>query len=151
MKDSKGKTLKNDTDYTVSYQNGRKNVGKYTVTVKLKGNYSGTAKKTFTIKPKSTSISSVTAKSKGFNLKWKKQATQTTGYEIQYSTDKTFKKNNKTVIISKNSTTSKSVSKLTGKKKYYVRIRTYKTVKIDDKNTKIYSAWSGAKTITTKK
>lgn len=151
VKDAKGKVLKNGTDYTVSYQSGRKNVGQYTVTVTLKGNYSGTIKKTFNITPKKTSVSKVTSAKKGFKVTWKKQTTQVTGYQIQYSTDKNFKKNNKTASITKNKTTSKSVAKLTGKKKYYVRVRTYKTVKVGGKNTKIYSPWSASKAVTTKK
>lgn len=151
VKGSKGKTLKKGTDYEVTYPSGRKNPGKYTVTVKFKGNYSGTTKKTFTIKPKAASISKVTASKKGFKVSWKKQTTQVTGYQIQYSTNKKFAKNNKTATISKNSTTSKKIMKLTANKKYYVRIRTYKTVKISGKNTKIYSNWSSAKTVTAKK
>ena len=151
VKDSKGKTLKNGTDYTVSYSSGCKNVGRYTVKVTLKGNYSGSKSLTYNINPKGTSVSKVTAAKKGFKVTWKKQATQTTGYEVQYSTDKNFKKGNKTVAITKNKTTSKSVSKLSAKKKYYVRVRTYKTVKISGKNVKLYSGWSGAKSVTTKK
>lgn len=150
VKDRKGKTLKNGTDYTVSYAKGRKNVGKYTVTIKFKGNYYGTVKKTFNIIPKATTLSNLTAKSNSFTVKWKKQTTQTTGYQIQYSTDKNFKKNNKSVTVSKNKTTSKTISKLKAKKKYYVRIRTYKTVKVNGKSTKIYSSWSKAKSVTTK-
>ena len=145
VKDSKGKKI-TASNYTVSYQSGRKNVGKYTVTIKFKGNYSGTVKKTFTIKPTATTLSSVSAKSKGFTVKWKKLTTQTTGYQIQYSTSSKFT-SAKTVTVSKNKTTSKTVSKLKAKKKYYVRIRTYKTVG----KTKIYSSWSKAKAVTTKK
>lgn len=145
VKDSKGNKIAS-SNYTVSYSSGRKNVGKYTVTIKFKGNYSGTVKKTFTIKPKNTSISKISAKSKGFTVKWKKYTTQTTGYQIQYSTSSKFS-NAKTVTVSKNSTTSKTISKLKAKKKYYVRIRTYKTVS----GTKYYSSWSKAKTVTTKK
>ncbi|MDE6413538.1 MAG: InlB B-repeat-containing protein, partial [Eubacterium sp.] len=70
VKDSKGKKIAT-SNYTVTYPSGRKNVGKYTVTIKFKGNYSGTVKKTFTIKSKATTLSSVTAKSKGFTAKWK--------------------------------------------------------------------------------
>ncbi|MGN1420393.1 MAG: leucine-rich repeat domain-containing protein [Eubacterium sp.] len=150
VKDSKGKTLKKNTDYTVSYASGRKNVGKYAVTIKFKGNYSGTKTLYFTIKPKATSISSLTAGSKKFTVKWKKQSTQTTGYQIQYSTSSKFT-NAKTVTVSKNSTTSKTISKLKSKKKYYVRVRTYKTVKVNGKSTKVYSSWSKAKSVTTKK
>ncbi|MCM1341748.1 MAG: fibronectin type III domain-containing protein, partial [Acetobacter sp.] len=139
VKDSKGETLKKNTDYTVTYSKGRKAVGKYNVTIKFKGNYSGTVTKTFTIIPKSTSITKLTVGKKKFTVRWKKLTSQATGYQIQYSTDKNLKKNNKTVTVSKNSTTSKSISKLSAKKKYYVRIRTYKTVKVNGKNTKIYS------------
>ena len=148
VKDAKGKKISSKY-YTVSYSKGRKNVGQYTVTIKFKGNYSGTVKKTFTIKPKATTLSKVTAGKKAFTVKWKKQATQTTGYQIQYSTSSKFK-SAKTVTVSKNKTTSKKISKLKAKKKYYVRIRTYKTVKVNGKNTKIYSGWSKAKTVKTK-
>ena len=150
VKDSKGKALKNGTDYTVSYPKGMKNVGKYTVKVTLKGNYSGSKSMIYNINPKGTSVSKVTAAKKGFKVTWKKQATQTTGYQVQYSTSSKFKKA-KTVTVSKNKTTSKSVSKLSAKKKYYVRVRTYKTVKIGGKSVKLYSGWSKAKSVTTKK
>lgn len=150
VKDSKGKKI-SASNYNISYSGGRKNVGQYTVTVKFKNRYSGSMRKTFTIKPKGTSVSKVTAAKKGFKVTWKKQATQTTGYEVQYSTASNFKKGNKTVTISKNKTTSKSVSKLSSKKKYYVRVRTYKTVKVNGKNVKLYSGWSKAKSVTTKK
>lgn len=145
VKDSKGNKIAS-SNYTVTYQSGRKNVGKYTVTIKFKGNYSGTVKKIFTIKPKSTSISKLTAGKKKFTVKWKKLTTQTTGYQIQYSTSSKFS-NTKTVTVSKNSTTSKTISKLSAKKKYYVRIRAYKTVN----GKKYYSVWSKAKSVTTKK
>lgn len=105
-------------DYNVSYPKGMKNVGKYTVKVTFKENYSGRKSMTYSINPKGTGVSKVTAAKKGFKVAWKKQKTQTTGYQVQYSTDKNFKKNNKTVTISKNSTTSKSVGKLKAKKKY---------------------------------
>ena len=82
-------------------------------------------------------------------MKWNKQTTQTTGYQIQYSTSSKFK-GAKTVAVSKNKTTSTTVSKLLAKKKYYVRIRTYKTVKVNGKSTKLYSSWSKAKTVKVK-
>ena len=149
VKNSKGKALKS-TDYKISYPKGMKNVGKYTVKVTFRGNYSGSKSMTYNINPKGTSVSKVKAAKKGFKVTWKKQATQTTGYPVQYSTSSKFKKA-KTVTISKNKTTSKSVSKLSAKKKYYVRVRTYKTVKIGGKSVKLYSSWSKAKSVTTKK
>lgn len=151
VKDRTGKALKGGVDYNVSDPKGMKNVGKYTVKVTFKENYKGSKSMTYSINPKGTSVSKVTAAKKGFKVTWKKQKTQTTGYQVQYSTNKNFKKNNKTVTISKNSTTSKSVGKLKAKKKYYVRVRTYKTVKFGGKSVKLYSGWSKAKSLTTKK
>ena len=150
VKNRTGKTLVKNTDYTVSYAKGRKYVGKYAVKITFKGKYSGTKTLYFTIKPKATSISSLKAGSKKFTVKWKKQATQTTGYQVQYSASSKFSKA-KTVTVGKNTTVSKKISKLSGKKKYYVRVRTYKTVKINGKSIRIYSGWSKAKTVTTKK
>ena len=150
--DAAGKRLKNGTDYKVTYPKKTQNVGKYTVTVTLKGNYTGTVKKTFTILPKNTAISKLTASKNTVTVKWKKQTKQTAGYEIQYSTSSKFtKKTTKTVKAAKNSMTSKKITKLKAKKKYYVRIRTYQTVKVGKKSTKIYASWSKAKTVTTKK
>ena len=151
VKDRTGKTLVKNTDYTVSYAKGRKYVGKYAVKITFKGKYSGTKTLYFTIKPKATRISSLKAGSKKFTVKWKKQATQTTGYQVQVATNKKFKKNKKTVTIKKQKTTKTTVKKLKAKKKYYVRVRAYKTVKINGKSIRIYSGWSKAKTVTTKK
>ena len=98
------------------------------------------------IAPKGTSISKLTAKSKGFSVKIKKQASQTSGYQIQYSTSSKFS-GAKTKTLTKNTSTSLTVSKLKGKKKYFVRVRTYKNVS----GKKYYSSWSAAKAVTTKK
>ena len=149
VKDNKGRKLKNGTDYTVKYSSGRKNVGRYAVKVTFKGNYTGSKTVYYYIIPKSTSIRRVSALRKGFKLSWKKQKTQTTGYQIQYSTSKKFKKA-KAVNVSKNKTTSKYIKKLSSKKKYYVRVRTYKKVKINGKTKKVYSSWSKTKTVKTR-
>ncbi len=146
VKDSKGKTLRKNTDYTVTYAKGRKNVGKYKVTVTLKGNYSGTKTLSFTIVPKGTKLSSVKAGKKQVTVKWKAQKKSTTGYQVQYSTSKKFK-GAKIATIKKNKTTSATIKKLKGGKKYYVRVRTYKTVG----KAKYYSAWSNAKNAKAKK
>lgn len=150
VKDSTGKALKNGTDYTVKYASSCKEVGQYKATVTFKGNYTGSKILTYTIAPKKTGISSVSARSKAFVVKWAKQTSKTTGYQIQYSTDKNFKKNNKTALVTKNSTTSKTISALKAKTTYYVRIRTYKTVKVDGKSVKVYSSWSTAKSVKTR-
>lgn len=100
---------------------------------------------TKTAKPKATKISKLTAGKKQFKATWKK-VSGVTGYQIQYSTNKSFKKGNKTVTVKGAKKTSAAVKKLKSKKKYYVRIRTYKTVN----GKKVYSSWSSAKTIKTK-
>lgn len=148
--DSSGKPLKNDTDYMVSYASNGKNVGIHTVTITLKGRYSGTIKKTFTVKPRGTSITRLTPGKKKFTVKWKKQKSQITGYEIQYSTSSKFKKARSVKNI-RAKTTSKKIAKLKAKKKYYVRIRTYKTVKLNGISVKLYSRWSKGKSVKTKK
>ncbi|MFR5875658.1 MAG: fibronectin type III domain-containing protein [Eubacterium sp.] len=140
------KALKNGTDYTVQYVDSCKNTGKHAVMVVFKGEYTGIKYLYFNIKPKSTTIKSVKAGKKSFTVKWKKNASQTTGYQIQYCTSKSFK-NAKTVTVNSTSTVSKKVSGLKAKKKYYVRVRTYK----HSCGVKTYSAWSKAKTVTVKK
>lgn len=150
VKDSNGKTI-SASDYVVSYLGGCKNVGRYTVKVDFKGSYTGSMTKTFDIKPKKTAISKVVPGKKRLTVKWKKQMKQTSGYQIQYSTNKKFKKGNHTVFVNKNKTTQRKIIKLKAKKKYYVRIRTYKAVKINGNPTKIYSNWSKAKSAAVKK
>ena len=93
----------------------------------------------------STTITSVKAKSEAFTIKWKKK-TNIAGYQIQYSTNSKFKKENKTIKIKKAKTVSKKITGLKPTKKYYVRIRTYKIV---NKKT-YYSNWSKKKNVTTK-
>ena len=143
VNDRTGKKI-STTNYTVSYAKGRKNVGSYEVTVTFKGNYQGKVTKSFTIKPQGISIGKVTAGKKRITVKWRKQTKQISGYEIQYSTDKKFIKDAR-VTVSARKTTSKTIKKLKTKKKYYLRIRSYKTVKVKGKNTKIYSSWSKVK------
>ena len=148
---SSGKVLKNGTDYTVSYASGRKNVGRYAVKVTYKGNYKGSQTLYFNIIPKGVSkISKVTPKSKGFAVQWTKQTTQTTGYQIQYSTNKNMS-GAKTITMPKNTYYAKNITGLKGNTRYYVRIRTYKVTKFNGKNYNIYSPWCAAKYVTTKR
>ena len=123
--------------YSVKYASGRKNVGKYKVTVKLKGKYSGSKKLYFTINPAGTEIDKISASKGSLKVYVEKKTKQVTGYQIQYSTDKDF--DSATVkSISSYKTVSKKLSGLEAKKTYYVRVRTYKTVD----GTKFYSDWS---------
>lgn len=144
VKDASGKKIAS-SNYKVTYASGCKNVGSYTVKITFRGNYTGTIYQKFTINPKGSTISSLSARSGAFTVKWKKQSVQTTGYQIQYSVRSSFK-NAKTVTVSSAKTVSRTISRLGKKKKYYVRIRTYK---ISGK-TKYYSAWSKAKSVKTK-
>ena len=139
-----GKTLKNGTDYTVSYSSN-KNIGTATVKITGKGSYTGTITKTFKINPAKQEIQKLTAKSKAFFVDWAQKGSAT-GYEIQYATNSKFASAKK-VTITNNKTDTKTISKLSGKKKYYVRVRSYTTVK----GTKYYGAWSASKSVTTKK
>ena len=139
-----GKALKNGTDYTVSYSNN-KNIGTATVKIAGKGSYTGTITKTFKINPAQQEIQKLTAKSKAFFVDWAQKGSAT-GYEIQYATNSKFTSAKKVTITNKN-TDTKTISKLSGKKKYYVRVRSYTTVK----GTKYYGAWSSVKNVTTKK
>ncbi|MEE1186689.1 MAG: fibronectin type III domain-containing protein [Acutalibacteraceae bacterium] len=140
IKDKTGKLLKKNTDYTVSYQSGRKAIGKYKVAITFKGNYSGKKNVYFNIVPKGTTLSKVTAAKKSLKVYLKKQTSQTSGYQVQYSTSKKFS-GAKSVLIKSNKTTSTTLKSLKARTTYYVRVRTYKTVN----GTKYYSSWSGYK------
>lgn len=104
-----------------------------------------TTKNTETVKPKKTSIKKLSKGKKKFTVTWAK-VSGVKGYQIQYSSDKKFKKNNKSVTVTKQKTTKATVKKLKSKKRYYVRVRTYKTVN----GKKIYSSWSKVKSVKTK-
>ena len=139
-----GKTLKNGTDYTFFYSNN-KNIGTATVKITGKGSFTGTITKTFKINPAKQEIQKLTAKSKAFFVDWAQKGSAT-GYEIQYATNSKFTSAKKVTITNKK-TDKTTISKLSGKKKYYVRVRSYTTVK----GTKYYGAWSASKSVTTKK
>ena len=149
--DSKGKKLEYKKDFTVEYSNwSSKNVGRYTVTVKMIGNYGGTKTFPYYINPKPTEFvpsnkGGFKAISKGFTLKWNKQASQTTGYQIQYATKRDFS-NAATITIANPNTTSKTIKGRAGNTRYYVRVRTYKKIG----SGTFYSNWnSGVKSVVT--
>ena len=96
-------------------------------------------------KPKSAKFKKVKSAKKAVSVEWKK-VSGVNGYEIQVATDKKFKKNKKTVTIKKQKTTKTTIKKLKAKKKYYVRVRTYKIVN----GKKVYSSWSKVKSVKTK-
>ena len=137
-----GRTLTNGTDYTVSYSNN-KNVGKATVKITGKGNYSGSLSAKFDIVPAKQQIQKLETKYKGFYIDWAQKGSAT-GYDVEYSVN-----SNMSGAVSKHLTANKpdtlTVSGLAGDKTYYVRVRSYTNV-----NGKVYyGAWSDVKSIKT--
>ena len=147
-------TYKSDSKYVKVDKKGKvtiaKNfVGKATITITSKATkkYKATTKKvTVTVNPAGTKLTSVkNYKGKKLKASWKKN-TKVTGYQVQYSTSSKFK-SAKTVTVKGCKNTSKNIYQLAKKKKYYVRVRTYKTVS----KVNYYSGWSNVKSITIKK
>lgn len=142
VKDSAGKAIA-ATNYTVTYTNN-KNVGTATAVVTFKGaKYSGTLKKNFAIKPATASIKAVVNNTgRKMKITWN-NLKGISGYQIQYSTSKSFASSNKQVIVKGATNVSKIISNLTKAKTYYVRIRGYKTVG----KANIYGNWSMKKSV----
>lgn len=151
-------TLKPKAKGKITYKTGNKKVA--TVNSKGKVTVKGTGKATITVTAKATSTYSksvkkitvygvpkkpemkkLTAGKKKFTVQWKKDK-KADGYQVQYSTDKKFKKNVKSVNVSKKSTKA-TVKKLKKRKTYWVRVRSYK--KINGK--KYYSGWGKVKSV----
>lgn len=126
-----------------------KGVGVCTITVTAAetANYkSATASVKITVNPKKAAISKVkVAKGKKLTVSWKKDKT-VSGYEIQCALKKNFKSGLKKATIKKAKTTSTTIKKLKKGKKYYVRVRAYKTVKVNGKNVTLRGPWSSIKT-----
>lgn len=146
VKDSKGKVIPS-SNYTVRYSNNIK-VGTAKAEVVFREKYSGSLTADFSICPKGTSVTKLTPKKKAFVVKWKKQDSEMDGYEILYSTDKKFAKK-KTFIktVKKKSKNTLKIKKLKANKRYFVKIRIYKTVN----GNKFYSGWSKIQKVKTKK
>lgn len=115
-----------------------------TITSAASKNYKSAKKTvTVTVNPSATSFTKCSnIKTRKLDLQWKKNS-YATGYEVQYSTNKTFKSGVKTKAITKASTTKYTATSLAGKKTYYVRVRTYKTAG----KKKLYSSWSAVKAV----
>ena len=154
-------TLKPKAKGKITYKTGNKKVA--TVNSKGKVTVKGTGKATITVTAKATSTYSksvkkitvygvpkkpemkkLTAGKKKFTVQWKKDK-KADGYQVQYSTSKKFKKNVKSVNVSKKNTKA-TVKKLKKGKTYRVRVRSYK--KINGK--KYYSGWGKVKSVKVK-
>lgn len=85
---------------------------------------------------------------KKVTVKWTK-VSSVDGYQIQYAMNRKFKKNVRTITITKKNKTRKVIKKLKSGKKYFVRVRTYSKEGGSGSKT-IYSAWSAVKKIKVK-
>lgn len=134
------KLVKNK-DYEISYSNN-KNIGTAKVTIKGKGDYTGTKQITFKIVPKKTALTGAkNSKKNAAVITWKK-VSKVTGYEIYRSTSKS-KGYKKIKTVKKNKITSFTDTKLKKGKTYYYKVRAYKTVK----KQKYYSGYSKIKAV----
>ena len=141
-----GEMVVGEEFYKIKWPKGCKKVGTYTVTVAMKGDYAGTVSASYKIIPRATAITKITSPAKKqLTLTWKKRTTQVDGFQIQYATSKTFAKAQK-VTIKSNTRTSAAIKKLTSKKTYYVRVRTYKKVA----GKAYFSKWCKAKKLKVK-
>ena len=141
--DAKGKTISRSY-YNVSYDRDSKSAGRHTVRVIFKGNYSGTLSRNYTINPQATYITRLSRLSKGFAVNIRRLSSATaTGYQVQYSLNRNFKGAQVKVLRG----TSMNIRGLQGNKNYYVRVRAYKR----SGGRAYYSAWSGVKTVRTRR
>lgn len=108
-----------------------KKTGKITVTVTAAGddNYEqAVLKLTIIVVPKRSTAKKVTSPAKrSVKVTWKK-VTGASGYQIQVSTSKKFKKSKTKSTTAGSKATSKTIRKLKSRKTYYVRIRAYKKI-----------------------
>lgn len=103
------------SEFAVKYSGGRKNVGKYSVTVTMKGKYTGKKTVSFRINPKGSAVQKLTKGKKMMKVTWKAQKTQVSGYRIQYSTSSKFKKDTHIKTVKRYKTKSLKVKKNKGK------------------------------------
>ena len=139
------KTITSGSTVTFTDTKANTNGTKYTFKVVAKADTgdSTLSKSISTYRVARPTISSlVNTATRKLTIKWAKNA-KATGYQIQYSTGKTFASGTKTITVTNASTVSKVVTSLTKGKAYYVRMRTYKTVG----GVKYYSTWSAVKSI----
>ncbi len=143
-----------DEKVAVADANGNvsvKGIGTCTITVTASGtaNYNQKAVNvTVTVNPGKAKLKALKPGKKQLKVTWNKDA-KVSGYEVQCCLNKKFKSGVKKANIKKANTTATTFKKLKKGKKYYVRIRAYKTVKVNGKSTKLTGAWS--KVLTSKK
>ena len=121
VRDSKGNVLKNGTDYTVKYESGRVNTGRYNVKITFKGKYSGTKTLTYTIAPKTPGKLNSVQSTSAVKLTWSK-VTGATGYRVYQYNAKTKKWDKVSTVTG----TSCKVENLKSGTTYRFRVKAYK-------------------------
>lgn len=141
----------NDTSIASVDSNGKvtvKKPGAVTITIMAAPTTtckSATKKVTLTVKPKKSTIKSVTTSKKKLQVKWYSDS-DVSGYKVIIATNSKFTKNVKTSIITSNNTRTKTFTKLSSGKKYYVKVCAYKTIN----GKKVYGSYSSVKSKTVK-
>lgn len=148
--DASGNEISTD-NYSVKYYAFSKNVGKYNLKVTLKNGMQGEAIESFTIVPKKTTAKIGTTGKTYITAKWTKLTTamstrKITGYQVQIAKNSKFTSGKKLYTVAGYSKSSKKITGLKRHTRYYVRVRTYMTVN----GEKLYSSWSGYKSVKTK-
>ena len=133
VKNSKGTTLKNGTDYMVSYSSGCTNTGKYAVKVTFKGNYTGSKTLYFTILPGKTSSLNASQTTTSIKATWKAVA-GASGYIVTL-----YNSSGKVVKTVDTTKTTYTFSKLSAGTVYKVKVTAYKTIDSKKTNSKSYA------------
>lgn len=117
-------------------------------TVGGKNYYSGWAYMTAYTKPATPNLTGLSATKSGHKIKatWKKVGGSASGYQIYWAKDKNFKKMVSKTTVSGQKKTSYTGKNFTKGKRYYVKVRAYKTVN----GNKIYGAWSNVRNVKAK-
>lgn len=126
--DSEGNRLVKNTDYSCVIQSGRVKVGTYTISVTLKGKYSGSKVLTFDIVPQKPEITSLSSTSNSLTVNFKRIDEQCSGYQIAYGTKDANGNIVYKTVKKANSYTSYKATGLKSKTTYYVKMRSYKIV-----------------------
>ncbi|MBP3877520.1 MAG: fibronectin type III domain-containing protein [Lachnospiraceae bacterium] len=141
-----GTRLRRGTDYYLTYTNNLY-VGRATVTIHGKGNYSGSVSKRFTILPHPVSLTRVTPDGNGVRVEWETNNSQTTGYRVEYSTNSSFRSNNYVRTITGSNIGHTTLKDLTSGRIYYVRVQAYRVTG----GSRFYSSWSRYRTVVPRK
>ena len=140
-----GTTLKEGVDYSLTYEDN-KYVGSASALIKGLGNYSGEKTLTYKIVPKTPSIASVTPGKKALRVKWRRVLTENAGYQIEYARNRSFTKSKKRITHISYKVSTRKITRLARKKKYYIRMRSYKKVA----GSTYYGNWCTVKAAKTK-